>query len=166
MTTDYLTYKIITLRSRFHHNIFDSDLTLRLICIWGHSWCDLFCFNFSFYFTNWIGRRRFIRRLKITRQFGSGIHGPIIVLESLVGQINLPVEHVALVLILGMLELLMLQCLMLLETFQNSKQLDLTGLSVGNLSKNKIQRENTLERVPSVYTPVEKFYIHLELFRV
>ena len=52
--------------------------------------------------------------------------------------LSLPVEHVALVLILGMLELLMLQCSMLLETFQNSKQLDLTGLSAGNLSKNKI----------------------------
>ena len=61
-----LTYKIITLRSRFHHNIFDSDLTLRLICIWCHCCCDVICFNFCFYFTNWIGRRRFICRLKIT----------------------------------------------------------------------------------------------------
>ena len=47
----------------------------------------------------------------------------------------LPVEHVELELILGLLELLMLQCSMLLETFQNLKQLDSTGLFAGNLSK-------------------------------
>ena len=47
----------------------------------------------------------------------------------------LPVEHVELELILGLLELLMLQCSMLLETFQNLKQLDSTGLFAGNLSE-------------------------------
>lgn len=47
----------------------------------------------------------------------------------------LPVVHVVLELILGLLELLMLQCSMLLETFQNLKQLDSTGLFAGNLSK-------------------------------
>ena len=60
------TYKIITLRSRFHHNIFDTDLTLGLICIWCHCWCDFICFDFCFNFTNWIGRGRFICRLKMT----------------------------------------------------------------------------------------------------
>ena len=48
----------------------------------------------------------------------------------------LPVEHVELELILGLLELLMLQCSMLLETFQSLKQLDSTGLFAGSLSEN------------------------------
>ena len=61
----------------------------------------------------------------------------LLVVGALGGALRLPVEHAALVLIPGMLELLTLQCSMLLETFQNLKQLDLSGLFAGNLSEKK-----------------------------
>ena len=83
----------------------------------------------------------------------------------------LPVEHVELELILGLLELLMLQCSMLLETFQNLKQLDSTGLFAGNLSENgcelakiylgyvpsKDRNENSLLGTISSCTKFQKF---------
>ena len=61
----------------------------------------------------------------------------------------LPVEHVELELILGLLELLMLQCSMLLETFQNLKQLDSTGLFAGNLSEIVMSWRKHTRYVPS-----------------
>lgn len=76
----------------------------------------------------------------------------------------LPVEHVELELILGLLELLMLQCSMLLETFQNLKQLDSTGLFAGNLSENAVNWRKFTRGMFQVKIRTKNLY--LEPFRV
>merc|ERR1711946_32438 len=76
----------------------------------------------------------------------------------------LPVEHVELELILGLLELLMLQCSMLLETFQNLKQLDSTGLFAGNLSENAVSWRKFTRGTFQV--KIRTKILYLEQFRV